>query len=43
MTTAAVVTMIVICGFVWGGFLGFLCRALYRESGKRSSSPGGVR
>jgi hypothetical protein len=39
MTTMATVALIVIAGFVWGGFLGFLFRALRRERVKRSSAP----
>jgi len=43
MTPLAVVTMVVIVGFVWGGFLGLLWRALRCERGKRSAAPRGVR
>jgi hypothetical protein len=34
MSPAAVVTMAVICGLVWGGFVAFLGRALSRERGR---------
>ena len=34
MTTAAWVTMLVICGFVWGGFLLAVVTAFRKESGK---------
>jgi len=43
MSTTAVVAMIVIGGFIWGGFMGFLFRAVRRERGKRSASRRGVR
>ena len=38
MTTVATVALIVIAGFIWGGFLGFLFRAVRRERGKRSAA-----
>lgn len=31
----AVVTMTVVCGFVWGGFVVLLARAIGREGAKR--------
>ena len=34
MTTAATVTMIVICGLIWGGFAALVVHALRRESGR---------
>jgi len=34
MTTSTVVTMVLICGFVWGGFLLALSTAVRKESGK---------
>ena len=34
MTTSAVVTMVLILGFVWGGFFLALCTAVRKESGK---------
>ena len=38
MRTTATVVMIVIVGFIWGGFLGFLIRAFRRERNKRASA-----
>ncbi len=35
MSPVAVGMMILICGFVWGGFTGFLIRAVRREGRKR--------
>lgn len=37
MSTTAIVTMVVICGAVWGGFLSLLTFALRREGSKKSS------
>lgn len=34
MTTATWITMIVVMGFVWGGFLAVLTTAIRKESGK---------
>ena len=34
MTTATWVTMIVICGFVWGGFAVAVVTAFRKEAGK---------
>ena len=34
MTAATWITLVVICGFVWGGFAFFLSRAVKSESGK---------
>ena len=34
MTGSALGMMIVVCGFVWGGFLYLLVRAIRSESGK---------
>ena len=34
MTTSAVVTMVLILGFVWGGFFLALFTAVRKESGK---------
>lgn len=35
MSPSAIAMMIVICGFVWGGFLYMLVRALRSEAGKQ--------
>ncbi len=35
MSIGAIAMMIVICGFVWGGFLYMLVRALRSEAGKQ--------
>ncbi len=37
MSTNALITMIVICGLVWGGFALFLVRAIRSEKVKRRS------
>lgn len=34
MTIATWITMIAICGFVWGGFVVAVRTAVHRESGK---------
>ena len=34
MSTATLITMIAILGFIWGGFAFFLAMALHKESGK---------
>lgn len=34
MSPSAVVMMVLICGFVWGGFAIFLTRAIRREGDK---------
>lgn len=34
MTTAATVVMVLICGFVWGGFVVLLTRAMLKEGAK---------
>lgn len=39
METNAVVTMIVICGLVWGGFVLLLVRAVRSEGAKRRELP----
>jgi LPS O-antigen subunit length determinant protein (WzzB/FepE family) len=36
MTTASWITMILIVGFVWGGFAVLLTKALRKESRRRS-------
>lgn len=36
MTTPAIVTMVLICGIVWGGFAILLLRAVRSERQKRS-------
>ena len=36
MTPATWITMLVITGFVWGGFIYFLVMAMRKESGKAS-------
>jgi hypothetical protein len=38
MSGAAIVMMLVICGFIWGGFVYFLIRAV-RSEARKSSSP----
>lgn len=35
MSTQALVTMVVVCGAVWGGFVLLLVRAIRREGSKR--------
>lgn len=40
MTTATWITMIVILGFVWGGFAVVLTTAVRKESVKGGSAPG---
>lgn len=40
MSGAALVTMIVVCGLVWGGFAAFLVRALRRERGRGGGEAG---
>jgi hypothetical protein len=35
MTTASWITMILILGFVWGGFALLLTKALRKEAGRR--------
>lgn len=35
MSTTAIVTMVVICGTVWGGFAALLTYAMRREGAKR--------
>lgn len=40
MTATAIATMALICGFVWGGFVLLLSRAVRREGRKRRSSEG---
>lgn len=37
MSTSAIVMMIVICGFIWGGFLYLLIRAVRSETKKSQS------
>jgi hypothetical protein len=39
MSPAAVEVMVLVCGLVWGGFLGLLLRALFRE-GARGGAKG---
>lgn len=34
MTGLAVLMMVLVCGFVWGGFTGLLIRAIRREGAK---------
>ena len=43
MTTAAIVTMVLICGIVWGGFVALLARAIFKEGKKRSAGAAGGR
>ncbi|MCP4658946.1 MAG: methionine/alanine import family NSS transporter small subunit [bacterium] len=40
MTTTAIVTMVLICGLVWGGFATILVFAIRRERRKRVASDG---
>lgn len=40
MSGAAVTVMVLVCGFVWGGFGLLLTRAVRRESVKRRGGPG---
>jgi hypothetical protein len=35
MSPSAVVMMMLICGFIWGGFCAFLTRAIRREGDKQ--------
>lgn len=35
MTGSAITLMILVCGFVWGGFIYLLSRAVRSEAGKR--------
>jgi hypothetical protein len=41
MSTTAVVTMVLICGVVWGGFALLLTRAL-RHEGRKTRDGGGA-
>lgn len=41
MNTTAVITMVVICGMVWGGFIGLLIRALRHEGDKSAAEKQG--
>ena len=34
MTTSAIMMMVLVCGFVWGGFFYLLRRAIRSEAGK---------
>lgn len=36
MTTGTTVIMVLICGFVWGGFAALLIRAMLKEGAKKS-------
>ena len=38
MSGPAIATMAIICGFIWGGFVVLLLRAIRRESGKTAGS-----
>lgn len=40
METQGWLLMILVCGFVWGGFLGFLIRALRSEAKKSARESG---
>jgi hypothetical protein len=40
VTTAAWVTLVLVCGFVWGGFATLLVRALRRERGRTAGRRG---
>ncbi len=35
MTWQAIVMMVIVCGIVWGGFVGLLVRAIRREGAKQ--------
>lgn len=37
MDSVAIVTMLVVCSLVWGGFVAFALRAVRAESRKRGS------
>ena len=37
MSTSAIVMMVMVCGFIWGGFLYLLIRAMRSEAGKSQS------
>ncbi len=43
MTPLAIAMMAAICGFVWGGFLTLLARALRREGSKARGGGAGAR
>ena len=38
MSVSAIVFMVVVCGFVWGGFLTLLLRAVRSEGRKQSGT-----
>lgn len=40
MSDGSIVTMLVICGLVWGGFAALLVRALLRERGRDGGETG---
>jgi len=40
MTATAIVTMVVICALIWGGFATFLVYAIRREGRKRAAGDG---
>jgi hypothetical protein len=40
VTTAAWVTLVLVCGFVWGGFAALLARALRCERGRSAARRG---
>lgn len=37
MSSGAIIVMVLICGFVWGGFALLLSRAVLKEGAKKSS------
>ena len=39
MPTATWITMVLICGFVWGGFAMVLTKAIRSEAGKTDAPP----
>ena len=41
MNTSAVITMVLTCGFVWGGFLVLLGYGIRREKEKQASGDAG--
>jgi hypothetical protein len=41
LSGAALVSMVIVCGVVWGGFVTLLARALRREGSKQRAAEGG--
>ena len=42
MNVSAIITMLIICGFVWGGFLFLLSYAIRREKLRTGEGSGGT-